>query len=203
MRNYLIAAALVVSSATAAQAVTLAPGTAGVGFTSGFTVDLASTPGIFFATNAFVTVSNTTGGFSTPNTVPFPFAVGTVNGVLSFGKTVGASSDESIANFLTFGDISFSVSKVTTVSYAVTPGISSAVSLYLLGTAIGAGTEATPTSLTLSFNNTGTSAFSASASLATPPTTAVPEPAVWAMMLVGFGAMGATMRRRKVSLTFA
>jgi hypothetical protein len=32
---------------------------------------------------------------------------------------------------------------------------------------------------------------------------AVPEPASWAMMLVGFGAMGAAMRRRKVNLKFA
>lgn len=30
---------------------------------------------------------------------------------------------------------------------------------------------------------------------------AVPEPASWAMMLVGFGAMGFAMRRRKVSTT--
>ena len=29
---------------------------------------------------------------------------------------------------------------------------------------------------------------------------AVPEPASWALMLIGFGAIGATMRRRKVSL---
>ncbi|RYD23268.1 MAG: PEP-CTERM sorting domain-containing protein [Lysobacteraceae bacterium] len=28
-------------------------------------------------------------------------------------------------------------------------------------------------------------------------TAAVPEPASWAMMIVGFGAVGATMRRRK------
>ncbi len=32
---------------------------------------------------------------------------------------------------------------------------------------------------------------------------AVPEPASWAMMLAGFGAMGTVMRRRKVKLTFA
>lgn len=32
---------------------------------------------------------------------------------------------------------------------------------------------------------------------------AVPETATWAMMLGGFGLMGATMRRRRTSLTFA
>jgi hypothetical protein len=31
----------------------------------------------------------------------------------------------------------------------------------------------------------------------------VPEAATWAMMVVGFGMMGATMRRRRTSLTFA
>ena len=33
--------------------------------------------------------------------------------------------------------------------------------------------------------------------------TAVPEASTWALMLVGFGAMGASMRRRKVDVTFA
>jgi hypothetical protein len=35
-------------------------------------------------------------------------------------------------------------------------------------------------------------------------TTAVPEPATWAMMLMGFGAIGFGLRRRKqMELTFA
>lgn len=32
---------------------------------------------------------------------------------------------------------------------------------------------------------------------------AVPEPATWAMMIVGFGAVGATLRRRRTAVTFA
>lgn len=32
---------------------------------------------------------------------------------------------------------------------------------------------------------------------------AVPEPATWAMMIVGFGAVGGAMRRRKVAVSFA
>jgi hypothetical protein len=34
-------------------------------------------------------------------------------------------------------------------------------------------------------------------------TSAVPEPATWAMMIGGFGLVGASMRRRKVSVRFA
>lgn len=39
----------------------------------------------------------------------------------------------------------------------------------------------------------------------TPPTGAVPEPATWAMMLIGFGMMGAAIRyrRRSTAVTFA
>lgn len=36
-----------------------------------------------------------------------------------------------------------------------------------------------------------------------PPPPSVPEPASWAMMLAGFGAIGATMRRRRVAIRFA
>lgn len=35
------------------------------------------------------------------------------------------------------------------------------------------------------------------------PTNPVPEPATWAMMISGFGLVGASMRRRKVSVSFA
>lgn len=36
-----------------------------------------------------------------------------------------------------------------------------------------------------------------------PPTSAVPEPATWAMMITGFGLAGAAMRRRRGALTVA
>ena len=37
----------------------------------------------------------------------------------------------------------------------------------------------------------------------TPPAGGVPEPATWAMMIMGFGAMGGMMRRQRSSVRFA
>jgi hypothetical protein len=36
-----------------------------------------------------------------------------------------------------------------------------------------------------------------------PPMPGVPEPATWAMMLIGFGAMGTMLRRRRRAVLFA
>lgn len=133
---------------------------------------------------------------------------GTMNGALDFLSMIGGTVDEHLTDFLVFGDgnegeFHFSVDSVKTLAL-VNSGISSTVSLYLLGTTWdpSLGLDATATSLTLSFNRTGGSAWSASASLAVPPApdSPVPEPASWAMMVSGFGLLGATMRtgRRRV-----
>ncbi len=56
--------------------------------------------------------------------------------------------------------------------------------------------------LGLSFSVFGTGANGlriSTGDLTTPVTAAVPEPATWAMMLMGFGAMGFALRRRKPS----
>lgn len=53
-------------------------------------------------------------------------------------------------------------------------------------------------------NGNGTiSAFGPATSRAAVTASAVPEPATWALMLMGFGAMGVAMRRRKVGTTHA
>ncbi|MEO5492397.1 MAG: choice-of-anchor C family protein [Sphingomonas sp.] len=54
---------------------------------------------------------------------------------------------------------------------------------------------ATGTSTTLTFASTGTTAFGAA--LDNVNVTAVPEPATWALMILGFGAVGGVMRRRR------
>jgi hypothetical protein len=197
------AAIIAAGIASTAQAATIAPGTASIGFTTGFTVS----PSVFSASNAFVTVSNTTGGLTTAPSAPFPFAFGTFNGSLSFTQVVGDTILQSLPSLLSFGGITFSAGSVTTLSYSSTPGVSTSGSLYLLGVISQAGFDDTGASLTLSFNSTGGSAYSASATLATPPSAlpgGVPEPATWAMMLAGFGAAGYALRRRRtVAVSFS
>ena len=50
-------------------------------------------------------------------------------------------------------------------------------------------------------NSLGTSTLSAFAQLGTGATGAVPEPSTWGMMLLGFGVMGVSLRRRRRTQT--
>ena len=54
----------------------------------------------------------------------------------------------------------------------------------------GGGYDATPGVFTFSTQGGNVTTFSAT-------TTAVPEPATWALMLLGFGGIGMAMRRRR------
>lgn len=56
-----------------------------------------------------------------------------------------------------------------------------------------------PSTYTLTINGNNTGAGSLGGSITIRPAVAVPEPATWAMMLVGFGAIGFAMRRRRKS----
>ena len=181
-----------------AQATVIPNGTVSVVGLFNPTVNLATTPKTFTAVSGGTFEISGTGGF-----LGASLGFGTLNGVIDFSSVVGTTISESIANFFTFADgtghsFQFSVASAKTVSYSNNPGISSSFSLYLLGSTVDTflGYTATPTSLTLSFNSTGGSPYSASATLAVPPAPSVPEPATWAMTLIGFGAMGAAMRRR-------
>ena len=52
--------------------------------------------------------------------------------------------------------------------------------------------------LTVNGTNTGSTAFAGTLTFASVP--AVPEPSTWAMMLLGFGAVGFSMRRKRPSM---
>lgn len=198
-------AAAMVAVTSPALAVQIPDGTAA--FVSLFspTVNIATpTKTVGFFGSTFEIGGN--GGFSTVGNT-----FGTLAGTLNFSSVVGTTLSQSIANFFTFNDglggtFSFSLDSVQTQSYSVTPGVSQSFALYLLGTTndVHLGYSATATSLTLTFNKTGNSAFSASGTLAIPPASLVPEPASWVMMLAGFGMIGGALRgRRKASVTFA
>ena len=172
-------------------------------------VNLTPNPKTFTAAFGMTFEISGTGGF-----LGATGGLGSLNGVLNFSGTEGATINQSIANFFTFADgtghtFNFSLDSVKTVNYDNTPGVSSSISLYLLGSTVDTflGYSPTATSLTLVFGNTGNSAYSAAATLAVPPAPipSVPEPATWALTLIGFGAMGAALRRRPrvASVTFA
>lgn len=172
------------------------------------TINLASTPNTYTANNGATFQITGTGAFSSVTG-----GLGVMNGVINFSNSIGTTLNQTLANFFSFSDgqggsYQFSLASVKTITYAVTPNISSSIGLYLLGDTVDThlGLASTPTSLTLSFNSTGNSPYSASATLAVPPSPipSVPEPATWALTLIGFGAMGAALRRRpRTSVTFA
>lgn len=170
------------------------------------------TPSVNITTSPAVYTANMGSTFEVLGTGAFASATGLTgvqNGALSFSTTVGATINQTVSNFFTFADglggaFNFTPLSVTTRTFNVTPGVSSSISLLLLGNTVNSvrAFDPTPTSLTLSFNSTGASAFSTSSTLSIPPEGAigaVPEPATWAMMVLGFGAVGYALRRRKVT----
>jgi len=196
--------ALAAVASAPAQATTIPDGTAGVLIVPVPTVDLAAAPKTFSVSG--MTFQN----FGTDGFASVAGGIGFMNGVVSFSGTVGTTIAQNLSNFLTFadgvsGNYEFSVSSVKTLAYASDQS-ATGVTLYLLGSTLDSalGLDATPTSLTLTFNSTNGSPFTASATLAVPPSGSVPEPATWGMIVVGFGAMGAAMRRRqRTNVTFA
>jgi len=161
------------------------------------TVDLMAMPSTYKVTSGATFEVVGTGGF-----VPVTGLMGTMNGTLSFSSVVGATLAQSLADFFVFNDgaggtYNFSVASVRTETSMMSAATNS-MSLYILGNTIDSHLNyaATPTSLTLSFNSTGGSPYSASATLAVPPASMAPEPVTWALMVGGFGAVGIALRRR-------
>ena len=196
MRNYIVAVIAAVGIAGSAQAATIPAGTANFSFLFNPTVTTGTSSGSYAGSGQIFTTA-ASGGFA--GSTGFGSSTGTFN----FSNTAGTVV-KSLPAFITFGDFTFDVASINTIAYQSSTA-STAISLYLLVAVSKAGFDATTSSVTLQLNSTGGSEYSASASLANPPSApGVPEPASWAMMLGGFGVLGGALRRtRRTSVTFA
>jgi hypothetical protein len=177
-----------------AAAATFGPATGAIAFLGSPGVVLGTTSGTE-SFNSPVSIFGTTGSLT--NTT----GSGSVNSTLDFSHTIGTVVADAVNGFMSFADTTggvfqFNVASVQTLSFASNPGVSNSITLYLLGTAGDShlGLAFAPASETLTVNQTGSSAYSASATFAAPPSMTVPEPAAWALMLVGACVAGGALR---------
>lgn len=202
MRLAIFGTVLASTFASAAMAAPVPDGTVSAVANFNPTLVLSGGSGTYSAVNGATSEISGTGGFS-----PLAQTTGTLNGTVLFSSTVGTIVNEALPNFYVFSDAkggtyNFSLSSVQTTAFVNTPGLVTNGTLYLLGSLIDSNLNfltPTPASLSVQFNSTGGSAFSSALTLSVPPAGqgAVPEPATWAMMMLGVGMIGGVARRRK------
>ena len=181
MRNHILAAcalALAVSGASAAQAVS-------------YTTDTASYTGLGDSIGSpfdQVTFNSVTGSAFGSGT----FLVNTVDFTVGINANSGGNFTGSFTNTAIVGGISMSY----VVPYALTIGSSDSITIGGNDIFVN-GAHVHFNALTFSNNGGGTVSGDLTA------TVSVPEAASWAMMVAGFGLVGATMRSRRTVIRFA
>ncbi|MBI0477208.1 PEP-CTERM sorting domain-containing protein [Sphingomonas sp. MA1305] len=199
----LLAAGAAVCAASNANAATIATGSS-----VDFTGYLNATGGNSLSTATALDFLASSGGTASPGVaglIPnYGTGTGTFAGFSCMTGTCGTIQDianfrvgaQSIANFfvLTGGNnaspISFDLSSIDTIGSITANTLAFAAS----GTLRYDGFDATPASFVFTTQGNTTTSFSATAQ-----TAAVPEPATWALMILGMGAVGFAMRRRNTT----
>jgi hypothetical protein len=202
MHKTLLGLVAATTFATSAVAAPVPDGTVSSVATFNPTVNLASPVSTYSATNGSTFEISGTGGFAAVGGT-----TGRLDGSLSFSSTIGDIITQAVPSFFVFNDAkggtyNYSVASVQTNAFVNKPGVASSGTLFTLGNIFNSNLNyltPTPASLSIQFNSTGASAYSSALTLSVPPVgaAAVPEPASWAMMISGFGAIGGVMRRRK------
>jgi len=186
-----------------AHATQIGAGTLSVSLLFSPTVDTVNDTVTLGGANAYFSGMGSFAGFS---------GVGTTSGALfNFDPTIGHTLDytgitfnpiNSLITFSNAGDTySFNLDtsiKTTNYSYVAGPNGDGTIALYILGDLTDSENlySETPAAFTLTLNETGGSAWSASATLATPPVTAAaPEPASMVLLGGGLAALGFIRRR--------
>lgn len=204
MRHILpaFAAAAIFAAVPATAATPITTGTVSSALLFSPTVTLGDTSTFGASANGQSFQITATGGFAGAQMQP-----GWLKGVIAFSRTVGTSIDQTLTDLFVFADavesrntFNFSAYRVRTTAFSDIPGVSTAGSLVLSGFTRNVGRQLADTAseLTISFNSTGGSSYSSSASLAT--VSAVPEPATWAMMLIGMSLVAGAVRYRRRSM---
>ena len=197
---YLMVAAVALTSAVS-RADSVGAGTVSSAHNFVPTVTTTSDPATYAAISGATFQTAASGAFSKAT-----YGVGTLNGTLEFSETRGATITESDPGFFTFsdglgGNYVFDVASVLTRSFlANTDGTSGA--LYILGDVYDSylNLTASVAALTITFNSTGGSAYSSSATLSSPPVSVTPYPSTLILLGTGLGGAATTLIRRRRDL---
>jgi hypothetical protein len=187
---------LLFTAAASAVVLFAQPATAAVSITDG-TVDFTNAQGNLTLNGSFGDIKTSTGTF----TDVFLFDTTALFGAGLFEGTLVVKTENTVGtgrNATAAGDINLGPIFINGVAIARTssPSNLNSETFTISGQLLNQGLNTITVGGNVISLVNGTAQYNGSVSLAA--AAAVPEPTTWAMMLVGFGAVGYSMRRRKV-----